>query len=149
MHGLEKVRVGPGSDTRLRIRRDVGRVDRSKLGLERQAAGKRLAPICGVAGLAVSCLGQVLGPRERIGLCKVRRYAGRGARVFGEHDALATGESHRTGPYGSPGQHPKASEHDDAGDDSDALTGHAVELLPAISFSCIRAARCIALRMRL
>src|SRR6478736_3412556 len=67
MHGSHELRIAPSADPCFPVRRDVGRIDRSKRKFEGAPAGKRLAPGGGVAGGAIGRFGQILPFRDKCG----------------------------------------------------------------------------------
>src|SRR5262245_24775215 len=113
MHGTQEIRIAPRTDAGLDVRRDVGRVDRAEVRLERSAAREQFAALLRVAGLAVRGDGEIAALRQRIRALEVRRYAGGLAAVISEGDTLAVGEGHRA-------RLPDAPRQQQPGDDQDA-----------------------------
>src|SRR5260370_6003782 len=67
MQGSHEFRVAPLADPCFPVRRDVGRIDRSKRKFEGAPARKRLAPGSGVAGGAIGRFGQIPPFRDECG----------------------------------------------------------------------------------
>jgi hypothetical protein len=120
MHRVEELLVCVLANTRLLVRRDIGRVHRSEWKLERKAPRIFLAAGRGVANNTVRRLREIFAAFEETGLSHIGRHARWIAiLVIGQCYAFAAGEGHRT----RTAHVPNRAERND-GTDNDSADGN-------------------------
>ena len=137
MDRREKVRVGVLADASVLVGRDVGRIDRAEGQDERPAAGERLSPDGGVAGLAIGGADEITPPVDEARVLEARRNAGRiGQLIIAERDAVPACEIRWPGAKDVPADESESSDGDERGRrKQDAPEGPHAAFLSA---SCLR-----------